>query len=114
MRQNQIKGLAKLSIENYENIFNIYQEEDGMYYYNLLNTIQFPPNLPATLFNNYVVKSGDTWPFISHKAYNNPNLWWIIILANNIQNPVSIVPPGTEILIPISDVVREVLGQITK
>jgi hypothetical protein len=114
MKQNQIKDLPKLSIDNYENIFNVYQEEDGMYYYNLLNSIQFPPNLPATLFNKYTVKTGDTWPFISYKAYKNPNLWWIIILANNIQNPVMMTESGTEILIPVIDVVKEVLGQITK
>lgn len=114
MRQNEIQDLSKLSLENYENIFNVYQDENGMYYYNLLNSVQFPPNLPATLFNKYIVKPGDTWPFISYKTYKNPNLWWIIILANNIQNPVFMPQSGTELLTPINDVVKEVLGQLTK
>lgn len=114
MRQNQIKDLSKLTLENYENIFNVYQEENGLYYYNLLNTIQFPPNLPPTLFTTYVVKTGDTWPFISYKSYKTPNLWWVILLANKIQNPVKMLDSGTEILIPITDLVKEVLSQLYK
>ena len=51
MKQNQIDELSKLEPENMENMFNVYQEKDGMYYYNLLRTIEFPDNLPITLFN---------------------------------------------------------------
>jgi len=126
MNQNQIPALDKLHPENMENIFNVYQEADGLYYYNLLQTIAFPQDLPLNLFTSYNVTYGDTWPYISYKNYNTPNLWWIILLANNIQNPMTLVTnpsptftpplnsivPGSTIRIPIAVVVKDVLAQI--
>lgn len=114
MKQNSIKELPRLNTENYENIFNVYQEENGMYYYNLLNTIVFPNNLPANLFSSYIVKNGDTWPFISYKNYKTPNLWWIILLANLIDNPLLPLDSGKVLLIPNQTVVQEVLTQISR
>lgn len=111
MRQNEITDLEKLTPENMENIFNVYKEEDGMYYYNLLQTISFPQDLPANLFTTYDIKYEDTWPFISFKQYNTPNLWWVILLANNIHNPLSKLVPGTTIKIPINIVVQNILAQ---
>jgi hypothetical protein len=114
VKQNQLKELPRLNAENFENIFNVYQDQDGMYFYNLLQTIIFPQNLPANLFTQYVVAYGDTWPFISFKALGSPNLWWIILLANNIQNPLEPLVNGTIIKIPIMDVVKEVLTQMNR
>jgi hypothetical protein len=111
-KQNQIEDLPKLDAENLENIFNVYVDENGMYYYNLLQTISFPDNLPLNLFSSYTIKYGDTWPFISFKTLNSPNLWWVILLANKIQNPIILPSPGTVIKIPLVQVVREILSQL--
>lgn len=115
MKQNQIQNLPKLEVDKYENIFDVYQDANGMYYYNLLQTVVFPQNLPANLFDVYSIKYGDTWPFISYKTLNSPNLWWLILLANNIQDPTNggkALVPGTTIKIPVIEVVKEVLAQI--
>ena len=111
-KQNQIQDLERLGIENLENIFNVYQEPSGMYYYNILQTISFPQDLPISLFTSYVIKYGDTWPYISYKSFKTPNLWWLILLANNILNPIEPIVPGTEIKIPVEAVVRQVLDQV--
>ena len=110
-KQNDITALARLGIENMENIFNVYQDSNNMYYYNLLQTVVFPQNLPISLFSAYDVKYGDTWPFISFKAYQTPNLWWLILLANNIQNPMAPMVPGKQIKIPIMAVAKQVISQ---
>lgn len=112
MKQNQIKDLPKLNSTNYENIFNVYQDGDGRYFYNLLQSVVFPADLPANLFTSYTTSYDDTWPFISFKTLNDPNLWWIILLANNIANPTEKLNPGTTIKIPVARVVQEILGQI--
>lgn len=112
MKQNEISSLSNLDPDNLENIFNVYQDSNGMYYYNLLQTISFPQNLPLNLFTGYNISYGDTWPYISYKNYNTPNLWWIILLANNILNPLEPLVPGTSLNIPINAVVRQILSQI--
>lgn len=112
MKHNEISELEKINLENFENIFNVYQDKDGMYFYNLLQTVVFPQNLPRNLYTTYVIKHGDTWPVVSYNVYKNTSLWWMIVLANNIQNPVELLKPGTELLIPIPAVVKEVLIQL--
>ena len=113
MKHNQIEELPKINVENFENIFNVYRDKDGMYFYNLLQTIVLP-ELTTNLYDNYDIKQGDSWPYISFKTLNNTNLWWIILLANKIDNPLSMPSPGTSIKIPILEVVREVLLQMRK
>ena len=51
---------------------------------------------------NYTVKEGDTLQGISHVYYKDSGLWYIIALANNIQNPLDINQfyPGQLIRIP--------------
>lgn len=112
MKQNQISDLPKLRAESFENIFNVHKDENGLYFYNLLQTVVFPPNLPFNLFDPYTIKYGDTWPLVAHKTLNNTNVWWVILLANNIQNPVIQPVPGTVIKIPKPEVVKQILLQI--
>lgn len=112
MYQNEIKELPRLKNENYENIFNLHQDEDSKYFYNLLQTVHFPSNLPSSYFVDYAVQYGDTLPYIAYKAYKNTRLWWIITHANNIINPVAKIEPGTVLKIPKPQVVTEILTQI--
>ena len=114
MKQNQIKELSRLDTENLENIFSVYQNQDGMYFYNLLQTVVFPQDLPNSLFDIYTAVYGDTWPYVSFKTLNSPNLWWVILLANNISNPTKPIVYGEQIKIPKIEVVREILTQISR
>jgi LysM repeat protein len=114
MKQNSIKELPRLDVEKFENIFNVYQEKNGMFYYNLLQTIEFPQNLPNSLFSIYTIQYGDTWPYISYKTLKSPNLWWIILLVNGISNPITSLVVGENIKIPGETIVKEVISQIGK
>lgn len=113
MKHNEIKALSKINNENLENIFNVYQDENGLYFYNLLQTITFPQDVPyLNLFDSYVIKSGDTWPLISFKTLNSTGLWWMICLVNHITNPVEPLVQGEVLKIPIPSLVREILNNI--
>lgn len=112
MTQNQISELPRLRTENYENIFNIYTDEGGRYFYNLLQTVVLPTDLPKGYFNEYTVVYGDTWPLISYKNYDTTNLWWIILLCNNISDATQIATPSTKLKILKSEIVSLVLTQI--
>ena len=115
LKQNQIPSLPRLRPEHLENIFNVYQEENsGNYYYNLLQSLVFPQNLPPSFFTTYNVEWEDTWPLISYKQYDTPNLWWIILLANNIFDPTKKVQVGMKILIPSLPLTQLILSELSR
>ena len=112
MYQNDISDLPKLDLENFENALNVYQDKNSYYYYNLLETIFFPDNLPDSYFNTYTVKFEDTWPLISFKAYSTTKLWWVIAYANNVINPINFLQVGKQIKVPKTFVVTEILTDL--
>ena len=112
MNQNNIPALPNLTQDRYENIFNVYTDENDYYYYNLLESIVLPQGLPDSFFNYYVTTPGDTLPFVSYKNYGTINLWWAICVANNIINPTQIFDTGTSIKIPTPTIIREIIKQI--
>lgn len=114
MKQNSIKDLPNLRPDCYENIFNVYVDTNSLYFYNILQTISFPDNLPSGYYKEYNIVYGDTWPLISYKNYNTPNLWWLILLANKINNPTIQPQVGQKINVPNNDIARSVLTQITQ
>ena len=112
-KQNQISTLPRLDSELMVNIFHVYQQKDtGRYYYNLLQNISFPQDLPASFFNEYVFQYEDSWPLVSYKHYNTPNLWWIILLANNIMDPTKFPEVGSALKIPTKQTVDLVIQKI--
>lgn len=113
MYQNRIKELPRLRDENYANIFNVYQDKNERYFYNLLQTVVIPTNLPVNYFDYYNTVYSDTWPVISYKNYQTPNLWWVILKTNNILNPVAPIEPGTQLKILNSRFVSLILQQIS-
>jgi nucleoid-associated protein YgaU len=112
MKQNNVKSLPRLENEKYENIFNVYQTTDKKYFYNLLQSVVLPENLPSALLESYIVKYGDTWPLISFKHYQTPNLWWVILETNKLMDATKMPPQGTAIKIPTKTLVKMILGKI--
>lgn len=112
MKQSGFNDLPRLKNDNYENIFNIYVDKDDYYFYNLIQTIAFPQNLPDGYFDSYDIVYGDTWPYISYKVYKSTAAWWIILLANNIKNPITSLVPGTRIKIPKIQVAKIIISQL--
>lgn len=112
MYQNEIKELPRLKNENYENIFNLYLDNDGYYFYNILQSIHFPDNLPDGYFNTYTTSYNETLPVISYNVYGDIRLWWVITHANNITDPTKPISPGIKLKVPKPEIVTEILTQI--
>jgi hypothetical protein len=112
MHQNSIKDLPKLAAEKYENIFKVYLDEGNRYFYNLLEAINLPANLPDGFFREYTVEPNDTLPFISYKIYSTIDLWWIICISNNIDNPIKKIPTGTKLKIPVPNLAQIIIETI--
>jgi len=112
MVQNEINELPRLEDERFENIFNIYLDRGNKYFYNLLQGISLPTNLPDGAYTTYRVVPGDTLPYISYKLFNTIGLWWTICLANNIDNPTIKLEPGTELKIINNNLLKLLILEI--
>lgn len=100
-----------ITSQNYENIFNVY-EDDNNYYYNLLRTIDFPDVLSNNLYTIYEVGREEHYTVISYKHYGTTRLWWIITGANNIMDPSYPPPVGTRLKIIKPTYINDILSEI--
>jgi len=118
-KQNNITGLQNLSLLNLENLFNVYTANvystQQNYFYNLLGTVNIPSDLDNSTYNIFTVTTDYMpWTLISQKAYNTPQLWWLICCTNNIQNPIQFPKAGTTLKILTPAYVSAILQQITQ
>lgn len=108
--RNQIPELDVISDLRYENIFKMYQREDGKFFYNILKKISLPDNLNQNIFYSITVAEKMPWTTISYNAYGTIELWWLIMAVNNITNP-TIIPKGN-IKILKQEYIRPIISQL--
>jgi hypothetical protein len=60
------------------------------------------PNIPFAETDIYVITTiGDRLDLIAYSYYSDPELWWVISIANNNITKGSMFPiPGTQLRIP--------------
>lgn len=93
------------------NIFNQYTDEDGFEYFNLANSINIA-DIDSSLYDEIFLNEVDTWYDLSYRYYGTTRLWWIILVANNIQDAFAEAVSGKKIKILKKEAVSEVLNQI--
>lgn len=93
--------------DRYENIFNMYQfntsNNDTYVFYNILSKISIPTGLDPIVYQLYEVDSQIALTSLSHKLYGSQHLWWLIMILNNLKNPVKLIESGSIIKIIKSD-----------
>jgi prophage DNA circulation protein len=109
-------ALPALPENSYENIFRIYTTEgkttNQQLYYNILNSVYIPtPLVPGTYYAITLQKSVP-WTVISYDEYRTINLWWLIVLANNILNPVLYPSAGTTLNIIKPQFISNIINSI--
>ena len=103
---------TSLSPFNFARIFNAYTDENNFNYYNLYNSLNIPEDIADSLYILHEWTPTDNWYSLSSKFYNNVELWWIILAANQIVNPFDELDAGTHIKILKSQVVSDILSHI--
>jgi hypothetical protein len=109
---NDIEDLERLSDYHYENIFNVYKTGDGFYGYNVLKTVIIPEDLDPAVYDIVLIDRQMSWTNLSFLEYGTIKLWWLICLANRIQNPVQFPSAGMRIKVIKKDFVGQILKQI--
>lgn len=93
-----------------EHMFKLYKK-DEKYMFNIGKKIIVPTDLDPSLYTNarWYKQPLTT---LSNTAYGTPDLWWIILYANGIYNPLNLPENGAIIKIPSPAFVRYVLDAI--
>lgn len=104
---------VKIPLNNYDmaNIFNAYEDE-GIQFFNLYNTISLDVDIDPTLYTTHYYSSTDDWYSLANRYYNNPKLWWVILIANQIVNPFDELQAGTQIKIPKTTLLSDIISHI--
>lgn len=109
--QNEITDLPGLSDQHYESIFKIYK--DGTHFtYNLLQQVTLPTDLDPVILQQMTVTSETPYTALSYNIYGNINMWWLICIVNDIEDPTKFIPSGTQIKVIKPQYVSEVLNTI--
>lgn len=113
MKKTDISEINK-SAFSYENFFNIYETDQGFRFYNLLKNISIFASNNSEVEDEYIADYTDTWYSISHRVYGTLNLWWLVCLYNNINNPFERVKAKSVLKILKPELVGIVISEITK
>lgn len=112
LKQNQIENLPLLGDNRYENLFKIYNDSDGNYYYNILKKVSFSGDFDDSFYFEYNVIGQKHWTIISYEVYGTIHLWWMICSVNGISNPVQLPESGITLKILKPEYVQDVLTSI--
>jgi hypothetical protein len=110
-KHNDIDELSNLSDNRYENIFNM-GTNNNYFFYNIIKTIKFPEELDSSIFDYKIINQKLPYTAVSYNVYGTQNLWWLILLSNNITNPVDVITPGTRLKIIKSKFVKDIINTI--
>ena len=110
--QEDITELGILEQYRYENIFKIYKTGDkDFFYYNILKKIKLPDDVDDNLFNTVAYNNALPITTLSYRIYGTTYLWWLIMVVNNITNPVKIAG-GTRIKFIKKEYLKPVIDSI--
>ena len=109
--QNNMPNLPNIGSRKFENIFKIHMKDD-QYYYNILKTVNIPENLDQSVY--YLTRPGSFMPLtaLSYKHYETIDLWWLICIVNNIDNPLHFISPTKVIKIIKPSYVDNIINSI--
>ncbi len=111
--QNNIDELPELELYRYENIFKVYETgEKNFFFYNILKKIKLPDDLSNNFFDFLVLNKNTPLTTISYEIYGTTYLWWLILIVNNIDNPVKSLPVGKKIRYVKTNFIKDVLDSI--
>ena len=113
--QNNIIELGNLDLTRYENIFKLYNTGvKNFFYYNINKKISIPDDIDENLFYHVILPKGTPLTTLSFNAYGTIDLWWLILISNNITNPIKDLPDGKKVRLLKPDFIEQVLDSIKR
>jgi hypothetical protein len=109
---NDLLG-KRLPNTSFLNTFPILSE-DNEYFFNIWRSYVLNDKVidKVLQFNAYEVDSTSWWENISYNYYESVELWWILPIVNNINNPFEELEPGTNLNMLKSGFIYQVIKEI--
>lgn len=82
-------------------------ESDGIKFFETWNVIIVPVSSDDE-FHTITPGEEGRWDLLSHKKYETVLYWWILCLANDVKNPLEIIPAGNIVRLPDKRTVYQV------
>jgi hypothetical protein len=103
----------RLSNTSFLNIFPLLSE-DNEYFFNIWRVYSLNDSTlnKVLQYNAYEVDNSDWWENISYSHYENVNLWWIVPMVNNVNNPFEELEPGTNLNLFRGEYLYQILKEI--
>ena len=94
---NMFENEDLIKFTDLENFFNIYQDKNNYYYFNINSTVYI--SVPESRLKTYVCQHDIHWSTISYNIYGTVHLAWLLMKLNNITADISfkIVPAGSKV-----------------
>lgn len=77
-----------------------------------LGSVLYPKIKPNDNDMYIISQQGDRMDILASKYYNDSSLWWIIAVANNLNNASLSIEPGIQMRIPSN--VSKILNDLEK
>ncbi len=114
--EKSFKDITKHTLEetSYLNLFNILRDSDNNYFLNIFRSYKINEDLLLDIlyYITYEIQDTDWFDSIAYKYYNEPKLWWLTLITNNIMNPFEEMEPGKNIKILRSTLIPRVYSEI--
>ena len=111
--RKDIPYLPEVDEFSYESFLRMYLTKNNQFFYNLLtSSIVIEGVLDPSTYYPITITKKIPWTTIAYNEYRNMNMWWLILITNNIKNPVEFPEPGTVLKILYPRYVRLVIDQI--
>ena len=104
--------IGYLKVADLENMFDVFTDEQGRYYYNLNETVYL--NINESQLERYVVKYECQWPLISYQIYGTTRLAWLLMKVNKVppQRMFKALRPSDEVLYPPTDMAKTIANTL--
>lgn len=97
-QRKYLKPIIYKNDSRYKNLRTLYNEERKVIVHENWNKVSIPRSSQDKYYTVEMV-SENRLDMIASSYYNSPRYWWVIALANNIDDPFD-VPKGTLLRIP--------------
>lgn len=95
-------------------LFNILRDENQVLLQNIWRSYSLNETIrdETIFYNTYEMQDDDWWENAAYQFYGTPNLWWVLCIMNNVENPFEEINPGQQTKILRNSYIYQLIKEI--